>query len=82
MIDELGGALNVYKRIFFSQMIIAHNYPGGSRKYYADVLHKLIAENMYVDFIYIFIMRGEGAGMWVIVWVIITDQTRNIMTKC
>lgn len=53
------------KEFFFSQMIIAHNYPGGSRKYYADVLHKLIAENMYVDFIYIFIMRGEG--MWVIV---------------
>lgn len=55
------------KEFFFSQMIIAHNYPGGSRKYYADVLHKLIAENMYVDFIYIFIMRREGAGMWVIV---------------
>lgn len=67
MIDELGGALNVYKRIFFSQMIIAHNYPGGSRKYYSDVLHKLIEENMYVDFINIFIMRGEGAGMWIIV---------------
>lgn len=62
-------------------MIIAHNYPGGSRKYCSDVLHKLIEENMYVDFINIFIMRGEGAGMWIIVWVI-TDQTRNIMTKC
>ena len=60
MIDELGGALNVYKWIFSSQMIIARNYPGGSRKYYADVLHKLIEENMYVDFIYIFIMRGRG----------------------
>lgn len=60
MIDELGGTLNVYKWIFSSQMIIARNYPGGSRKYYADVLHKLIEENMYVDFIYIFIMRGRG----------------------
>lgn len=59
--------LKCIQKNFFSQMIIAHNYPGGSRKYYADVLHKLIAENMYVDFIYIFIMRGEGAGMWVIV---------------
>lgn len=46
-----------------SQMIIARNYPGGSRKYYADVLHKLIEENMYVDFIYIFIMRGRGGNV-------------------
>lgn len=44
-------------------MIIARNYPGGSRKYYADVLHKLIEENMYVDFIYIFIMRGRGGNV-------------------